>query len=231
MHAEGTRQAPRKLKGPLLQRGLPCVCHTPSSPSSPPLISLYRNTRRGGGEYCVTTPTPTERRIHQGDVGRLSVTRWSLAGSLAAPETRPGRRKSQPAMQKLLVNYIKTVTLTNTHRPPRAACRAVEWRWGTEKKLSALPPLEMRNIIQGPSFLSNTGGCLYSKPCLDKFGSIRRAEKRNQGKSKYIQLHFWCGGSPFQMTQSPLPFQSLRENTPQALHSSSSTLITRVTSE
>lgn len=118
-----------KPNGPPLQRGLQ-VCHTPCPPSSPPSLSPSTEIPGArwagggvGGKCCVTTPTPTPRRSHQGGVGRSSVTRWSPAGSLAAPETRSGRRKSQSAMQKLLVNYIKTVTLTNTHSfPPPPLC-------------------------------------------------------------------------------------------------------------
>lgn len=179
-----------------------CLSHTFSSFLSPPYLPLQKyqaqGVGRGGGGYCVTAPTPTERRIHQGDVGRLSMTCWSLAGSLAAPETRPGRRKSQSAVQKLLVNYIKTVTLTNTHKHTQAPpVLHAELRNGGEggkkNKNSALPPLEMRNIIQGPSFLSNTRGCLYSEPCLDKFGSIRRAGKKKKIKGNQSTYNFISG--------------------------------------
>ena len=118
MHSEGTRQAPRNWRTPLrptLQGHLPDVCHIPSSPSCPylPLQKYHAQ----GEILCdnTHTHTMTGQHIHQGDMGRLSVTLKSLAGKLAAPQTRLGRTISQSAMQRLLVNYIKTVSHTHTH--------------------------------------------------------------------------------------------------------------------
>lgn len=234
MHAAGTRRARRKLKGPPLQRGLPGVCHTPSPPSSPPppYLPLQKyQAQRGGGILCDNTHT--HRTTHS------SRRRGQIVRDTLEPSRKPRCARDKAGQKKKPVSHAEALgqlykdshSHKHTQAPPCCMQSCGMAVGEKKKKKSTLPLLEMRNIIQGPSFLSNTGGCLYSKPCLDKFDSIRRAEKKNQGKSKYIQLHFWCGGSPFQMTQSPLPFQSLRENTPEALHSSSSTLIMRVTSE
>lgn len=217
-----------------LQWGLPDGCRIPSPPSSPYLpLQKYH----GQGEILCDnthTHTTTGQRIHQGDMGRLSVTLWSLAGNLAAGETRLGRRKSQSAMQKLLVNYIKAVTRTTrahthtTHTPAQTYIAPMLHAelWNDGGKISA-PPLELWNIIHGPSFLSNTPRCLYSKPCLDKFASIRSAEKIKRNQSTYNSIsgvaaaHFRWHSLRFpirvwrrtlQKRSIPLPLHWLRES-------------------
>lgn len=176
---KGDETSAAKLKNspaPTLRQGLPDVCHKPSSTSSPYLpLQKYHSQ---GEILCdnTHTRTTTGQHIHQGDMGRLFVTLRSLAGNLAAAETRLGRRKSQSAMQKLLVKTHTHHTHTNkTNKHTQPPCCTQSCGMAAEKFRA--PPLEMRKIIQGPSFLFNTRRCLYGKPCLDKFGSIRGAEK------------------------------------------------------
>lgn len=156
-----------------------CLSHTFSSSLSPLYLPLQKYQAQGGEILCDNTHT--HRTTHS------SRRRGQIVRDTPEPSRKPRCARDEAGQKKKPVSHAEALGQlykdSHSHKHTQAPPCCMQ-SCGTavgEKKKSVLPLLKMRNIIQGPSFLSNTGGCLYSKPCLDKFGSIRRAEKKIKG--------------------------------------------------